>query len=58
MRDFQPASAADAAIYKAGSRRSCSSFPIGCCIAVEPFFGEGERRTLSCNMDVKFNEPD
>jgi hypothetical protein len=25
---------------------------------VEPFFGEGERRTLSCNMDVVFNEPD
>jgi hypothetical protein len=25
---------------------------------VEPFFGDGERRTLSCNMDVKFNEPD
>jgi len=25
---------------------------------VEPFFGEGERRTLSCNMDVTFNEPD
>ena len=25
---------------------------------VEPFFGEGERRTLSCNMDVEFNEPD
>jgi hypothetical protein len=24
----------------------------------EPFFGEGERRTLSCNMDVVFNEPD
>ena len=24
---------------------------------VEPFFGEGERRTLSLNMDVKFNEP-
>jgi len=24
---------------------------------VEPFFGEGERRTLSCNMDVEFNEP-
>jgi hypothetical protein len=24
----------------------------------EPFFGEGERRTLSCNMDVMFNEPD
>ena len=24
---------------------------------VEPFFGEGERRTLSCNMDVVFNEP-
>jgi hypothetical protein len=24
---------------------------------VEPFFGEGERRTLSCNMDVTFNEP-
>ena len=24
---------------------------------VEPFFGEGERRTLSFNMDVKFNEP-
>jgi hypothetical protein len=25
---------------------------------VEPFFGEGERRTLSCNMDVAFDEPD
>jgi Putative 2OG-Fe(II) oxygenase len=25
---------------------------------VEPFFGEGERRTLSCNMDVVFDEPD
>jgi len=25
---------------------------------VEPFFGDGERRTLSCNMDVTFNEPD
>jgi hypothetical protein len=25
---------------------------------VEPFFGEGERRTLSFNMDVTFNEPD
>ena len=24
---------------------------------VEPFFGEGERRTLSCNMDVTFDEP-
>jgi hypothetical protein len=24
---------------------------------VEPFFGEGERRTLSCNMDVIFDEP-
>jgi hypothetical protein len=24
---------------------------------VEPFFGEGERRTLSCNMDVVFDEP-
>jgi hypothetical protein len=24
---------------------------------VEPFSGEGERRTLSCNMDVVFNEP-
>ena len=24
---------------------------------VEPFFGDGERRTLSLNMDVKFNEP-
>jgi hypothetical protein len=24
---------------------------------VEPFFGEGERRTLSLNMDAKFNEP-
>ena len=24
---------------------------------VEPFFGEGERRTLSCNMDVAFDEP-
>lgn len=24
---------------------------------VEPFFGEGERRTLSLNMDVTFNEP-
>jgi hypothetical protein len=24
---------------------------------VEPFFGEGERRTLSCNMDVMFDEP-
>jgi len=24
---------------------------------VEPFFGEGERRTLSCNMNVVFNEP-
>lgn len=23
-----------------------------------PFFGEGERRTLSLNMDVKFDEPD
>jgi hypothetical protein len=25
---------------------------------VEPFFAGGERRTLSCNMDVVFNEPD
>jgi len=25
---------------------------------VEPFFGEGERRTLSCNMDVVFDQPD
>jgi hypothetical protein len=25
---------------------------------VEPFFGEGERRSLSCNMDVAFDEPD
>jgi hypothetical protein len=25
---------------------------------VEPFFGEGERRTLTCNMDVVFDEPD
>jgi hypothetical protein len=24
---------------------------------VEPFFGDGERRTLSLNMDVRFNEP-
>jgi Putative 2OG-Fe(II) oxygenase len=24
---------------------------------VEPFFGEGERRTLSLNMDVRFDEP-
>jgi hypothetical protein len=24
---------------------------------VEPFFGEGERRSLSCNMDVLFDEP-
>ncbi len=24
---------------------------------VEPFFGEGERRTLSCNMDVVFDKP-
>ena len=24
---------------------------------VEPFFGDGERRTLSLNMDTKFNEP-
>jgi len=24
---------------------------------VEPFFGDGERRTLSCNMDVIFDEP-
>ena len=24
---------------------------------VEPFFGDGERRTLSFNMDVKFHEP-
>jgi putative 2-oxoglutarate-Fe(II)-dependent oxygenase superfamily protein len=24
---------------------------------VEPFFGPGERRTLSCNMDVVFDEP-
>jgi len=24
---------------------------------VEPFFGEGERRTLSLNIDAKFNEP-
>jgi len=24
---------------------------------VEPFSGDGERRTLSCNMDVVFNEP-
>jgi hypothetical protein len=25
---------------------------------VEPFFGDGERRTLSCNMDVELNRPD
>ena len=29
-------------------------FPIWLLHRVEPFFGEGERRTLSCNLDVEF----
>jgi Putative 2OG-Fe(II) oxygenase len=33
-------------------------FPNWLLHGVQPFFGEGERRTLSCNMDVVFDEPD
>jgi hypothetical protein len=33
-------------------------FPNWLLHSVQPFFGEGERRTLSCNMDVFVDQPD
>jgi hypothetical protein len=33
-------------------------FPNWLLHSAHPFFGDGERRTLSCNMDVVFDEPD